>query len=287
MKVIDAAQRNPVTVAPDRSVDDAAALMRRAGIRHLPVVDGSRLAGMVSDRDIKIAVGDTAPHERQVNLGGAVVVAGPMTVSAIMSRPGLFVSPHATLIDAARVMVAERVGALAIVEDERLLGMLTETDLLTAYIESAENPEQIGNLVISRMAAGNVIDSMSMSPATVAPAQTIREALAIMRQRGIRHLPVIENGNLAGILSDRDVRRALGREAVTTGSPGKSFTGAAAVSEFMTAPVRTIDPAATLEDAARIMVRHKISALPVVDKGRLAGIITETDILVAFVELMP
>lgn len=112
---------------------------------------------------------------------------------------------------------------------------------------------------------------------TVTPATVLAEALRLTRQRGIRHLLVVEAGALVGIISDRDLKRAIA-------SDGRLDRVTAA--EVMTRDVLTASPNFTVEEAARIMVREKISALPVALSGRLLGIVTETDVLVLFVRAL-
>ena len=122
----------------------------------------------------------------------------------------------------------------------------------------------------------SVRDVMSTDLVTVRPAESVRHAYEIMRDRRIRHLPVIENDRLVGILSDRDLRPILL-------SPG--LTGAS-VAELMSEGPTTITPDTSVEDAASLLVVRKIGCLPVVEGERLVGIVTETDLLAVLVEML-
>jgi acetoin utilization protein AcuB len=122
----------------------------------------------------------------------------------------------------------------------------------------------------------SVRDVMSTDLTTVSPQESARRAWEIMRDRRIRHLPVMDNGRLIGVLSDRDLRGVLL-------SPGLA---GAAVSELMSERPITITPDAAVEDAASVLVAKKIGCLPVVDGERLVGIVTETDLLAVLVELL-
>lgn len=132
-----------------------------------------------------------------------------------------------------------------------------------------------------------VRDRMTRSVVTVEPKTTIFDALAIMKNKHIRRLPVLKGRRVAGIVTWTDLMRA-------SPSPATSLTVweipyllmKAPVSEVMTRPVLTIASAATIEDAAVLMRRHKIGGLPVVDQGQLTGIITESDVFDAFIDLM-
>ncbi len=132
-----------------------------------------------------------------------------------------------------------------------------------------------------------VRDVMRTAVTTVDPGATVREAVRLAAARGIRHLPVTEDGVLVGIVSDRDLKRALVPEAAgrVLRAPGE-LPDRVTVADVMTRRVVTIGPGFAVEDAARVMVRDRISALPVTEGGRLIGIVTETDLLVLLVRAL-
>ena len=114
-----------------------------------------------------------------------------------------------------------------------------------------------------------VRDVMAIHPITVRPHETARHAYQLMRDNRFRHLPVVEDGRLVGILSDRDLRPVLL-------SPGLAR---ARVRELMSEDLTTVGPETPIEEAASLLVVKKIGCLPVVAQGRLVGIVTETDLL--------
>jgi acetoin utilization protein AcuB len=121
-----------------------------------------------------------------------------------------------------------------------------------------------------------VRDVMATDPITVRPHETARHAYQLMRDNRFRHLPVMEDGRLVGILSDRDLRPVLL-------SPGLAR---ARVRELMSEDLTTVGPDTPIEEAASLLVVKKIGCLPVVTQGRLVGIVTETDLLAVLVELL-
>jgi acetoin utilization protein AcuB len=128
---------------------------------------------------------------------------------------------------------------------------------------------------------------MQSTLVTVTPETTLPEALRLTRQRGVRHLLVVEHDRLAGIVSDRDLKRAMASPAASLEVRELDYLLARlAMSEIMTRAVITIAPNAPVEEAARLLVREKISALPVTLGGRLLGIVTETDVLQLFVRAL-
>ena len=128
---------------------------------------------------------------------------------------------------------------------------------------------------------------MTADPVSVAPHDTLADALRLTRERRIRHLPVVEGGVLVGILSDRDLRSAMPSPLEAGDAAAAERVGRTPVSGVMTAEVITAGPYDSVEDAAKLLCRHRIGALPVVDAhGGLLGMISETDVLTAFAEVL-
>lgn len=116
---------------------------------------------------------------------------------------------------------------------------------------------------------------------------TLAQARELLHTHRIRHLPVAEGDHLLGILTDRDIRRVS--PSSTAGlSPDReaAFLAQIPVSHAMVTDVHTVSPFTTIEEAARLMIEHKIGCLPVTEADRLVGIITETDILSVLVDVM-
>jgi acetoin utilization protein AcuB len=119
--------------------------------------------------------------------------------------------------------------------------------------------------------------------ATIRRDATAKAAWNLMKARRIRHLPVVDaSSRLVGIVTDRDLRQV----AFHPGSGGPATPASLPVERVMTAAVMTVHPDTELRDAARIMHEQKIGALPVVEHGRVVGILTEVDLLRALVDLL-
>lgn len=133
-----------------------------------------------------------------------------------------------------------------------------------------------------------VQNRMSRDTITVSPDDTLAKALQLTRTHRIRHLPAVGgNGRLAGILSDRDIRLAMPSPLNVADAERTDFLERTPIAAVMTRKVITVSPTETIEDAAKQMYRHRIGSLPVVDAGeKLVGILTETDILYAFVQIL-
>ena len=123
-----------------------------------------------------------------------------------------------------------------------------------------------------------VRDVMTTQPITVDPQTPILDARQRMADRRIRHLIVTEAARVVGIITDRDIRLNLPSPATSLSVWEVNYLLARlTVGEVMTRSVIVIDSERAIAEAARIMVEHKIGALPVVDGGRLVGIVTESD----------
>jgi CBS domain-containing protein len=120
---------------------------------------------------------------------------------------------------------------------------------------------------------------MSTPAIVIAPTATLAEAQRLMEQRRIRRLPIVENGKLAGIITRGDLRSAQPVDTTLSYYEWRALLDRVTVAECMTRHVITITPDASTLDAARLMLKHKIGGLPVVDdEGRVVGIITESDL---------
>ncbi|MGB7630974.1 MAG: CBS and ACT domain-containing protein, partial [Candidatus Deferrimicrobium sp.] len=127
-------KRDLVTVAPGASLEEAARRLKAHRIHHLPVVEeGNRLVGIVSDTDL-----------RNATLGGMIGGSDrgdsgrPVAVGEIMTRDVVTLSPGDTLDDAMLALSRERIGALPVVEEERLVGIVTKADILSALLSTLD-----------------------------------------------------------------------------------------------------------------------------------------------------
>ena len=127
-----------------------------------------------------------------------------------------------------------------------------------------------------------VRDSMSRDVVTLGPGASAAEAWSLCQENEIRHIPIVEEGRLVGLVSDRDLRDVRGGgEDKETDSPRWVRVG-----EIMTRQLVTIHPLDTIEHAAREIYDRKIGCLPVVADGELVGIITSADMMRTLIELV-
>jgi acetoin utilization protein AcuB len=136
---------------------------------------------------------------------------------------------------------------------------------------------------------GFMREKIQRNPVTIRPDASFFEARALIHEKGIRHLPVVDkNNHLVGIVTDRDIREAAPSDATLLSVQELNYLLAKLkVASFMTSKEKliTITPDALIEEAVRLMRDHKIGCLPVVEGEKLYGIFTETDALDHLVDI--
>lgn len=120
---------------------------------------------------------------------------------------------------------------------------------------------------------------MHLDPVFIQPETKLTEAYKIMQDKGFRHLPIVKNDLLVGIVTDRDLRLATSKLAENPFDPQES------VNNIMSHPVKTTAPFDPIESATHIMRELKIGCLPVVEDNKLVGIVTISDLLDALLKL--
>ncbi len=128
---------------------------------------------------------------------------------------------------------------------------------------------------------------MTTNPFTVTPDHSIPDALSVMTERGVRHLPVVEGRRVVGVISRNDIAAASPSKATTLSAQEATYLiSKLKVGKVMSTPPVVISPDALLEEAAVILRDGKIEMLPVVEGDELIGVITESDILDSFIDLL-
>lgn len=124
-----------------------------------------------------------------------------------------------------------------------------------------------------------VRDWMTPNPITIVPKTTLPDAHKLMKDSRIRRLPVVEHGHLVGIITLGDIREAQPSDATTLSIYELNYLlSKLTVDKIMSRDPLTIRADATIQQAARLMLDHKIGGLPVMEGDRIVGIITESDI---------
>ncbi len=124
------------------------------------------------------------------------------TVEELMTSGPTSIASDAMAVEAARRMLAEDVGSLPVVEEDRLVGMVTDRDLVLQVMAKDLDPSKVA-----------VSEVCTEDPVTAAPGEALGEALKRMASEQVRRLPVVSDGRLVGILAQADIARAAGVES--------------------------------------------------------------------------
>jgi CBS domain-containing protein len=268
-EVLSAASPDVVTVPPTTTIMGAIKTMTFYGFSRLPIADAGtkRLIGFVTSVDIVDFLGGGLRHNLlREKYGGNIFTAINADIREIMSTKLTYASSNSSLNDVLGQMYEKNVGGLPIVDDEtRIKAIITEEDFVR---------------FCSGLETGHSVESFMSPNVVTAPAQTTIEKMTRMIiQKGFRRMPVVQDGVLMGMVTASDIMRYLGSgdafEKVVTGDIG----------EVMNQPIKSLikrslmvtEKKADLGAAARRMMDNDIGSLPVMDRGSLAGILTERD----------
>jgi CBS domain-containing membrane protein len=262
-RVRDLMSTNVVTLTPGQSLPLARELMNLKHVRHLPVVDDEGLlVGLVSQRDLlQAAISSLAPldAEEREELQFSV------PVSRIMQQQVWTIGPDDPADAAARLMLDNSVGSLPVTAGGRLVGIITEADLVEAaaiFLPMLTKSEVKPLLTLA--------DLWTPSPQVIEASQSLATAREVMTTLEIRHLPVVMAAELYGLLSERDLAVA---EALAGDAAGRI-----AVGQLVNKPAFVINPEARPEEVAIDMANFKHDAALAIRGGKIFGIVTSADL---------
>ena len=259
-----------ISIGLDTPLDRAQELMDQHGFRHLPVVAGDQLVGMVTDRDILEATGWLRASVHACR-GPQAAEAVPSLAREIMHAPVHDIAPEDPLDKVCALLVENGIGSVPVTRAGVLIGIVTEVDVLRSLVVD-DALERLGH-----DDDPSVDKVMSSRPFEIASDATLGEAEKLCHEKGVRHLVVDIPGDLPGIVSDRDLRRAAGR-----GRPANT-----PLFDSVTARALTVRPSTPLSSATQMLLDNRIGALPVVsgDGADVAGILSVSDVLAHCVEV--
>jgi len=268
-EIIQIAKGPVVTMASTTPIYDAIQVMTKEGFRRIPIANpGTKvLEGIVTATDIVDYLGGGKKFEIiEQKFGGNFFKAINEPVRLIMTRNVVSVKTSAKISEAIELMKEKNLGGLPVVDYENhVRAIITERD--------------IANLFADKVSGIKVSQLMSEKVVTALPKTTIFEAEKTMATQGFRRLPIVSDGKVMGIITVMDIVRFFG-----SGEVFKHLRSGTIIQisntpalQIATKDVATIEPNAEVGQAAKIMRDKNIGAVPVVEKGKLVGIITERD----------
>ena len=185
--------KDVITVPLTMQLEEVAGLMLEKGIGSVPVMEDDKMAGIVSKADfVTLATG---------------IAYDKITVKEIMSKDVTYVSSAERLVHARRLMLEAHVGRLPVIDEDKLVGMITSKDLMRAFIDFRKKvPEKYQKSQIKEVL---VEDIMSTNPTFVSKDMTITEVSEIMIETGYNGLPVVEDAQVIGIITQTDILKLI------------------------------------------------------------------------------
>ncbi len=244
------------SIHADATLDEALDLMSGLRIRHLPVMDEGKLSGILSDRDLLRVTGGLPARVREI-------YQDPQRVRVLRVRDLAQAAPSLAPDDEALTPFLaprgiDRPSAFVVLEDDELIGIVTEVDLIRTWLASGS--AQLDHAV-DRV--------MTRKVAKVTPETPLSEAGKLLEDLGCRHLPVLGEEGLVGIVSQRDILRARGRNKGDLRP----------VEDVMTSSPEFAAHDESVRSVAERMAEQGFSALPVMDGEHVVGIVTIADLL--------
>ena len=275
MYIRDLMTSSVITAPPTMSLALAQRLMHEHRIRHLPVVQGPQLVGLVTDRDLRQALPSSITTLTSAEMTYKM---GTIAIATCMTREVITVLPATDLMQGTRRLLEGPYGCLPVLSSGQLVGLVTAIDLLRSFL-----------MDLGGMAAHLPVRTyMHSAPLTGRKDDLVSQAQQRMHSAMIRHLPIVtEDGKLLGLLTDRDLRQA-GASSVPllTRYEAPLLLMTMRVKDIMTTDVYTVIEETTVAAAGQLFLDYKLGCLPVVyTDNRLAGILTVTDLLRAYVAL--
>jgi len=247
LEVGDIMTEDVTTVCPGSSVVSAAKIMSDKNISCIIVSDNGDLSGIITETDLlKRAVADSNDFRK-------------MKVEHIMSSPVRSVPCNLSVLEASRIIEDENIRRLVILKEERLVGIITQTDIV--------------RVLTSYGMWKNVSELMTSDVAVIAASATVREAAEVMASRDISCLVAMDKDDVVGIFTERDL---LKRVIALKRNPAQTI-----LKNVMSSPVMSVPSNYSIPSASKMMEKMRIRRLLVMDDKTLLGVVTQTDILKA------
>ena len=258
MQIKNLMSEDIITVDKDQNLSDALKLLRKNNVSRLPVVNNKELVGIVSERDIAAKLGSSKYES---------MPASRLHISSVMVKDVCTVPETMQLGDVAKIMLEKGIGSVPVMCEDKMVGIVSKADFVTLAVGIAFDKITVKEI-------------MTKDLVVVSPTDRLIHARRQMMEAHVGRVPVIEDGKLVGMLTSKDLMRAFidFRKNVPE-KYQKSQIKEVLVEYFMSTHPKVTSKDATISEVAKIMMETGYNGLPVVEDGKVVGIITQTDIL--------
>lgn len=255
MEVKELMSTKLLTIDANEPLRNAIRLMEKKRVSRLLVRKKKKIVGIITARDLARRLGD----EKERKLSD-----GHIFVSSCYSKELIKIGPEEDVKKAARLMLKHGISSLVVEKDGEIVGLVTKTDLIKALKDDKTEVRKIMNKDVKR----------------IRPDGSLLQARKMMFHYGIKRIVVMEDDKLVGIITEGDIARALGFfRKLAEGKQWDEKMKRIEVNDVMSREVVTISPSSTLAECVEKMIKNDISGLPVVENGKVVGIVTKTDLV--------
>ena len=247
-----------ITVDKDQNLSDALKLLRKHNVSRLPVTNHKELVGIISERDIANKLGSSKYES---------MPASRLHISSVMVKDVITVPETMQLGEVASIMLENGIGSVPVMCEDKMVGIVSKADFVTLAVGIAFDKITVKEI-------------MSKDVVVVSPNDRLIHARRKMLEANIGRVPVVDEDNLVGMLTSKDLMRAFidFRKNVPE-KHQKSQIKEVFVEEIMSINPSYVSKDMSISEVSKIMMETGYNGLPVVDESKLIGIITQTDIL--------
>ena len=258
MQIKNLMSEDLITIDKDQSLSDALKLLRKHNISRLPVTNNKELVGIISERDIANKLGSSKSENMPPSR---------FHISSVMVKDVITVLETMQLGDVAELMLENGIGSVPVLDDDKMVGIVSKADFVTLAV----------GIVFDKI---TVKEIMTKDVVAVSPSDRLIHARRQMLDAKVGRVPVIEEDELKGIITSKDLMRAFidFRKSVPE-KYQKSQIKEVLVEDVMSSNPSSVSKEMSITEVSKIMIETGFNGLPVVEDGKVIGIVTQPDIL--------
>ena len=258
MQIKNLMSEDLITVDKDQNLSDALKLFRKHNVSRLPVVNHKELVGIISERDIATKLGSSKSES---------MPASRFHISSVMVKDVITVPETMQLGEVAKIMLDNGIGSVPVMKDDEMVGIVSKADFVTLAVGIAFDKITVKEIMTKDVVA-------------VAPTDRLVHARRQMMDANVGRLPVIDDDELVGMITSKDLMRAFidFRKNVPE-KYQKTQIKEIFVEDIMSSNPSYVSKEMSISEVSKIMMETGYNGLPVVEEGKVVGIITQTDIL--------
>ena len=258
MQIKNLMSEDIITVDKDQNLTDALKLLRKHNVSRLPVTNNKELVGIISERDIANKLG-SSKYEN--------MPASRLHISSVMVKDVITVPQTMQLGEVAKIMLEKGIGSVPVMNEDKMVGIVSKADFVTLAVGIAFDKITVKEI-------------MSKELISISSTERIIHARRKMLESHVGRLPVVDDGELVGMVTSKDLMRAFieFRKSVPE-KYQKSQIKELLVEDIMSINPTFVSKDMSITEVSNIIMKTGFNGLPVVENDEVVGIITQTDIL--------